>query len=114
MKEIEEVIFSYNEYINRVATGCQIIADLLRQDRIAEAMKGIIDFSEGANWLIGVSKLLIQDNISVKLETDKLNEFLYEINNGLEIQDYVLVADMFEYEIKVFFEENVEGIYYNQ
>ena len=102
---LHEVIESYNEYIKKVPSGCQKIADDLRENKIANGLKQIMDFSEGVQWLSEASDLFHKNNMTVYLKTDKINGFLEEINHGLTIQDYVLVADMFEYEIQPFFEE---------
>ncbi|MEK3935485.1 hypothetical protein MKY41_09190 [Sporosarcina sp. FSL W7-1349] len=110
MTEMVELIDSYNEYIKKIPKGCQTIADQLRVDTIVEAMRDIVNFSEGANWLLRVSSYLKENNISVELPTEKIHEFLNEINQGLEIQDYIVVADMFEYEIRPFFEEYVNEV----
>ena len=113
MTQLHELIDSYNDYIKKVPAGCQKIADRLREDMIVEAMKDIINFSEGANWLSQASTFFQQNGISVDLETEKIHDYLNEINNGLEIQDYIVVADMFEYEILPFFEENLSDVKLN-
>lgn len=113
-EQVLEVIESYNNYIGRVAPGCTQIAEHLRKDEINEAMHMILQFSEGMGWLVQVNELLNQNEVKVELHAEKINNFLNEVNNGLEIQDYVLVADMFEYEIAPFFEEatQIEGFGY--
>ncbi|MGG0662687.1 hypothetical protein ABE042_01090 [Viridibacillus arvi] len=103
-KILYEALESYNEYIKKIPTGCQKIADNFREDKINESLKLIIYFTEGANWLLEVSELLRKNGFLVNLETEKIHEYLNEINQGLEIHDYILVADMFEYEIAPFFE----------
>lgn len=109
MNKMEEILFetiqSYNEYIQKVSIGCQKIADDLRENRISEALNQIIDFTEGAKWLSEASVLFNKNDVAVDLKTGNIQEYLEEINQGLEIQDYVLIADIFEYEIKPFFEE---------
>lgn len=100
---INDVTNSYNEYIVNIPNYCQIIADLLRTNQEKEALKLILQFSEGVDWLIEVNVLLSRNGIDFTLEIEKIREFLTEINNGLEMQDFILVADMFEYEIKPFF-----------
>ncbi len=100
-----DTIQSFNEYLPRVATGSQEIAGNLRSDQIASALNMILEFSEGMSWLLQVSELLKLNDIKVDIQIEKIQEFLEEINSGLEMQDYVLVADMFEYEIAPFFEE---------
>lgn len=100
-----EVIESYNEYIKKIPDGCQKIADDFRENQITNGLKKIMDFSDGVQWLSEASDLLNKNSLTVQLKTEKIHEFLEEINHGLEIQDYVLVADMFEYEIQAFFKE---------
>ncbi|KOO49606.1 hypothetical protein [Viridibacillus arvi] len=102
---VEDVIESYNSYIEGIGKGSLLVAKMLKEDRTLEAFQMITDFSEGVTWLIQAANLLRKNNVRVELEIAKMNEFLSEINSGLEIQDYVLVADLFEYEITPFFEE---------
>lgn len=109
---ITDVIESFNGYIQKVTNGSIQIANLLKQDQITEALQMILDFSEGMIWLVDASELLQKNDIKANVEIEKVHEFLNEINTGLEKQDYVLVADMFEYEIATFFEgmQPIEGI----
>ncbi|MFJ8064186.1 hypothetical protein ACIQYS_06120 [Psychrobacillus sp. NPDC096426] len=102
---LNEVIASYNDYIKKIPTGCQKIADDLRDNQVNDSLNSIIDFTDGVRWLSEASGLLRKNGLTVDLNIDKINGFLKEINHGLEIQDYVLVSDMFEYEIQPFFEE---------
>lgn len=112
MNELIEVVESYNSYIKNIAPGSVQIAEDLRKDEIQDALQLILQFSEGMSWLVEASDLLVQNGINNNLDVTQIHEFLHEINSGLEIQDYVLVADMFEYEIAPFFEQitEIEGI----
>ena len=107
---VKESLQSYREYMEKMPNGCQQIADFLREDRILEAGQIIAQFTEGLIWLADMNKLLTQYNVVSGLEEQQIFRFLNEINDGLEIQDFVIVADMFEYEIKPFFEEQLEGL----
>ncbi|MGE7911001.1 hypothetical protein [Lysinibacillus xylanilyticus] len=107
MVQHREIIESYNEYLNTLPIGCDSIVNLLRDGNSEEALKLILHFSEGVSWLVDANRLLEQNGIENSLKVDRINEFLDEINNGLEIMDFLLVADIFEYEIKPFF-ENVD------
>ncbi|MDF2065821.1 hypothetical protein [Bacillus sp. Cr_A10] len=104
-KLIKETMESYNDYLKKLPNGCQKVADDIRQDNLSEAFQGILQFSEGATWLVDANLLLEKNSFLNPINPEKINEYLNEINSGLEIQDYVIVADMFEYEIKPFFEE---------
>lgn len=99
---IYETQHSFYQYIERVAAGTQMIADYLREDKVGEAMQLITQFSEGVVWLTKVIALMQQHQYDIRINPNQINEFLLEINDGLERQDYIIVADMFEYEIKPF------------
>ncbi|MCG7433840.1 hypothetical protein [Lysinibacillus fusiformis] len=104
MKELlNDTIISFNEYIDRLPEGCMMIANNLRDDRIAEALNHIRDFSEGASWIAEAIRLLKENNVAINLDMTKIINYLAEINDGLSIGDYNLVADLFEYEIVPFF-----------
>ncbi|WP_019153837.1 hypothetical protein [Robertmurraya massiliosenegalensis] len=96
---------SFYEYINNVSNGSQEISDALREDRIGESLGMIIQFTEGVGWISQVISLMQEQNYFIDIDTSQIHEFLEEINDGLEIQDFIVVADMFEYEIQPFFEE---------
>lgn len=102
---INETMDSYNHYIKKVIEGSLQIADKLREEELKEALALISDFSEGTIWLINVNRKMDELGYSVKLDIESIQTFLMEVNEGLQKQDYVIVADMFEYEILPFFEQ---------
>ncbi|MCE4046482.1 MAG: hypothetical protein M3043_14500 [Lysinibacillus fusiformis] len=104
-KLLNDTIISFNEYMERLPEGCLMIANNLRDDRIAEALNHIRDFSEGAGWIAEASRLLKENNVAITLDMTKIVDYLSEINDGLSIGDYNLVADIFEYEIVPFFSD---------
>lgn len=108
---VHETVQSFNEYLTKLPKGCHDIAELLRTNNIPEALISIMNFTEGAIWLVQANDLLVKNGVIYNLKSSKINEYLNEINTGLEIQDYVLVADIFEYEIAPFFEgtAGIEG-----
>ena len=103
--EIKELVENYNGYVNKVPAGAKYIANCLREDNLNGALSAIKDFSEGVLWLSQASELLQKNSATAELNIEQIKEFLIEVNEGLEKQDYVLVADMFEYEIAPFFDE---------
>lgn len=107
--EIKELIESYNDYVKKIPVGALYIANYLREDNLNNALTAIKDFSEGVLWLSEASDLLVKNSVEAALNIEQIQEFLIEVNDGLEKQDYVLVADMFEYEIAPFFEEVVKA-----
>lgn len=102
---IYETMESYNNYIDAVHQGSLDIAEKLRTENNEEALPMVKDFSEGLIWLIDVNTKLKDLGYSASLNMEEIQEFFVEINEGLLNQDYVLVADMFEYEIAPYFEQ---------
>lgn len=112
MDELLELIEAYNDYIKKVPSGSKYIANTLRTGNVALATMDIRDFSEGMLWLADASELLKGKKVAYTLDLSKIEVFLGEINTGLELQDYKLVAEKFENEIAQFFERIVlvEGL----
>lgn len=101
---IIETMQSYNDYLGNLVSGCDGIASKLKSNNISEGLQLILQFSEGTTWLINVNQTLENLGYSNELNHESIHDFLHEINSSLEIQDYVLVSDIFKYEIKSFFE----------
>lgn len=102
---IKETIESYNNYLQKIPNGCQQIANILREDESKkEGLSSILNFSEGITWIIDANLLLAKNGYVNEISINKINDYLEEINNSLGIGDYFSVADLFEYEIKPFFE----------
>lgn len=98
-----EVKNSFDEYIKKVPEGCLEIAKLLRLGEIRSSMQIIQQFCEGMSWLLQASNLLFVNGIDTTFNIEQIDNFLKEINDGLIVEDYMLVADLFEYEIASYF-----------
>lgn len=103
---LNELINEYNGYLSNVKSGCEQIVIYLKEENLFKALKMIRDFSEGMLWIEKVEEYLNTQNITTLLDLKKINEYLIDINEGLENQDFILVSDVFEYEIVPFFQEN--------
>lgn len=101
--EIEE---TYLTYTKKIVHYSDIISEQLRNNKVNEALSNIKDFSDGISWITEVhyklAKLGYLENQKNKIT---MINFLKEINLGLDNEDYYLVADIFEYEVKEFFEK---------
>lgn len=100
---ILDTIESYNNYLAILPDGCINIAEKLREDQIANALKDIKDFTEGVIWLVDAGTQLSKNEVEVTLNISQIHDFLNEINVSLQLNDYNLTADLFEYEIAEFF-----------
>lgn len=110
-QEIVEIKDTYYEYISKVSTGCQYISDVLRREEYEEAFQSIINFSEGIEWLVLVEEKMAEHGLKINSRIYEAKEFITEINLAIENQDFTLVADLFEYEIKPIFESASEWVF---
>ncbi|WP_416141352.1 hypothetical protein ACM1TL_21215 [Lysinibacillus capsici] len=105
MNEIHDGIQSVNEYIGKLPTGCYVIATMLKENHINQAMQNIHHFSEGLEWLATAVLLLQQNDIVCHLNLEQIYPLLDQVNKGLEEKKYLQVASIFEKKIAVFFNE---------
>ncbi|MED3802749.1 hypothetical protein P4562_12495 [Lysinibacillus xylanilyticus] len=100
-----EIVDEYYKYVAKIPTGLQHIADSLRADNVQTALNEILNFSEGITWIKQMEEILMEQGVNMDLNKHQLEDYLNLINEGLEKQDFVLVADIFEYEVMPYFEQ---------
>ena len=96
---INDTLQSLNQFLPKVADTCLVIANDLRSDHESKATNMIQQFIEALDWSIQAINGIKSLNYPLNIETTKINEFLKETLEGLEVNDLVLIADMFEYEL---------------
>lgn len=99
MKELEGLVETYNEYISNLPQGLKVIVSQLQNDEHSEALHHIKNFSEGIMWLTEAAGLINANHGYASINITEIAQFLTEVNEGLELQDYTLIADIFEYEV---------------
>ncbi|QGM31030.1 hypothetical protein GI482_11825 [Bacillus sp. N3536] len=110
-KELILLIESLNQYISKIPEGCIKISEYLRLNERDKAFRSIGDFVEGMEWISHSISILERNDYLIIFNTTKMKDLLKEINIALEQQDDNLIADIFEYEAAIFFEEvNHSGI----
>ncbi|WP_226670813.1 hypothetical protein [Metabacillus litoralis] len=95
---VQETIQSLTEFLPKIAEVCILISEDLRADKESEALSNINDFINAMEWSTQAINGIISLGYNLGINTNELNDFLKEAQEGLEVHDYVLVADMFEYE----------------
>lgn len=105
-QKLLELVGSLNDYLLKIPNGCTKIADLLRYEEKEKANSTIIDFIEGIEWILHTISILKNNNYSILFNEQKLNLLLIELNETIAKGDKNYLADLFEYEIAPFFEEN--------
>ncbi|UXH43431.1 hypothetical protein N5C46_17430 [Rossellomorea vietnamensis] len=94
-----ETIESLEEYLPKVANEAIIIAELLRKDKESEAMDRIQKVISAIEWVVSAINGIKGVDFPLNIDTYEINEYLFEIQDGLHFNDTVLIADIFEYEI---------------
>lgn len=100
----KELLISLQEYLGRFILGLKEVVLLMQQGEEQKALEGIIDAVEGLGWITEAMSLT-HDLHTAVFDIGKINGFLSKINEGLEENDTVLIADILEYEIIPIIEE---------
>lgn len=104
-----EALQTANEYMNNLKNGIVNLANMIQEGREQEAINVIPQVVDGIQWVVQVIDLTkeVQKN---EIGYEGLNEHLEEIIEALENEDYILVGDLFNYEILPILENIHEGI----
>ncbi|TFE03941.1 hypothetical protein [Jeotgalibacillus salarius] len=87
------------EYIPRLIQASEKIGEYLQAGEQYRGMKLLPDLFEGIQWVTNAIKGIEKNHISLDLNTEDINKYLIEIEQTLKNQDFVLLADLLEYEI---------------
>ena len=93
-----EALQTATEYIDNLKEGIQKAINYYQSGEEDKASKLINPIAEGIEWLVQVL-VLCNDVINSQESIDSLNKNLIEIVNGFENEDYILISDIFEYEM---------------
>ena len=93
-----EVLNSVSEYLTKLKDGINKIVTLIQEGKEHQAIQIIPSAAEGIGWVIQAINLTkdVQKEI---IDIDDINDFISEIVDAFENEDYILVGDLFEYEI---------------
>ncbi|MGG7174133.1 hypothetical protein ACQPV1_12490 [Clostridium neonatale] len=108
-KEKIEVLQTANDYMNNLKDGIVNLANMIQEGKEQEAITIIPQVVDGIEWVVQVITLTkeVQKN---EIGVEALNDQLQEIIEALENEDYILVGDLFNYEILPILEDIHEGI----
>lgn len=93
-----EAIISADEYLYNLKKGVKNIVELIQEGKEQEGINLISQVADGIDWVASVVKLTkdIQKN---EIEMEDINEHIETIIEALENEDYILISDLFNYEI---------------
>lgn len=100
---VQSVLEDYQAYLSNIPNGLLTLIDLFRNQQYKDALKVLGDFSEGLLWLEQASGYLKASNIGIEYDIQKVINNLEEINEALQNEDFLLVADILEYELLEYF-----------
>lgn len=109
MNEQIEVLSTANEYMENLKSGINKLVDYIQGGEEQSGIELIPDIADGIGWIIDVVNLTREsqkENIDISMIDEKLSEVVEAIEN----EDYILVGDLFNYEILPILESVHEGI----
>lgn len=98
IKQQFEALQTANEYIVKLEAGIIEATRLFKSGEEGQAVNMIHDIIDGIEWLSNVMRLTVGVH-EKKIEFDEINNQLVEIVEAFNNEDYILVGDLFEYEI---------------
>lgn len=93
-----EVLQMANEYLYKLKDGILKLVELIQQENEQKGILLIPEISDGIDWIINVVQLT-RDLQKTDVSLENISEHLEAIIEALENEDYILVSDIFNYEI---------------
>lgn len=93
-----EVLNTAYEYIGKLVSGIDEMNNKFYAGNENSGCEMLALISEGLEWLMNALDLL-NDNVDTCGERSEIKEKANEVVEALENEDYILVADIFNYEI---------------
>lgn len=100
--DVIEIYKTYESYNAKLIPALENIVSDIRSQREDKALDLMVQALEGLQWTIDVVfnlKNLNRDTYFTEVEVVEVNSVLKELNTALLNQDYVLLADLLEYEM---------------
>lgn len=98
-KLIHETIGSLGEYLPILIEGCKEISRDLQTGNEAGGLDRLPLVLEGLQWVVDAVDGIKNNGETLGVDEKALMTHFKEMEGALEIGDYVLLADLFEYEI---------------
>ncbi len=98
MEKQLEALVTANEYIGKLKTGIEELVNKINSGQENNGVLLIPNIADGLQWLISVIELT-KDYHKGSISIEDIKEKLPEVIEALENEDYVLVGDLFNYEL---------------
>ena len=104
------------DYLKKLIPGCEQAADLFRAGNEQKANKYYLQILDGIEWFSQVVSVIMSpdegetelpdtDNESLEVRQKKLTDLMSQMLEANENQDWVLLADILEYEMVPFYKD---------
>ena len=93
-----EVLNSVNEYLEILKNGISNMCELIQSGKEKEGINLIPQLADGIGWVIDAVRVT-KDVQKKEIDITGLNDYIEESVEALENEDYILVGDLFNYEI---------------
>ncbi|CAI3628958.1 MULTISPECIES: hypothetical protein [Clostridium] len=93
-----EILKSVNDYLYNLKEGIKSVSELIQSGKEYEAVNLIVKVSDGLEWINEALNCTKDYNLN-NLNLNEINGFIGEICEALENEDFILVSDLFNYEI---------------
>lgn len=96
---IYDALNSCTDYIPKLKNAVVIIAEHIQKENKEGALELLPKATEGISWLVGAIAALKKHGLLESINIEEINEHLKELESALKNRDFVLTADLLEYEI---------------
>lgn len=99
-KQYSDLIDTMNSYLEVLINASENIANIFRTGNEADATTQLIQYIEGLIWLVeAIDTINANGSNLTDVSTKDLNNKLKEMEQAMLNKDYVLLADILEYEM---------------
>lgn len=99
-----EALITANEYLNNLERGIHQVVEAFQQEDENKGCSLISLVADGIKWIVDVVNLT-RDIQKEDINITQIDEKLEEVVEAIENEDYILVGDLFEYEVLPIIEE---------
>lgn len=98
MEKQLEALNAANDYIEKLKTGIEDLVNKINSGEENNGVQLIPNIADGLQWLVNIIELT-KDLHKGSISIENIKEQLGEIIEALENEDYVLLGDLFNYEL---------------
>lgn len=102
---VEETIESFLEFLPKVIDASKNTAELFHSDREATALQDLIQIIDAYTWIIEAVHGIQKNGFLSGINLAEMTDYLKQVEQAIEIQDYVTVSDILEYEVTALLED---------